>query len=585
MAERRSTNAALRALQAQEAAWRAKDEERARRYIDPSKIKVRNTDSLLLGVNVPRGGRRNLNVRVKPQAQISAPRIATPDRAIMAVDRFSPALGSAVREADDFLGISDLWRSGVRSAADALGSDVYAGNEDLQYDDRQNLLLNAALTVAGGPLAKGAGRLGGSIAKGAERLGGAALRRLPAGARQGASDLAARGASWLRENAPLLSRGVSAPLRDADYVEGVFRDLPEEMGALPASSRGRQTFFPDEADWELPADLLEDPVSVSAPAIISPRDPVSGWHGTPHVFAAEREVLTPSGERSFVVGAPDVLPDAPADFAIMRDFPLGRFRSEKLGSGEGAQQYGIGTYIAENPEVARNYRSELTQDVGEPMVGDVPLTEMYERMMRRADAAKPAEAEALYDRLSALEDLGLSGDVLGVLENAQRGAYSSPETLSWFQQNIVPKYKAPGALYRVSSDLDARDLLDWDAPLAEQGDVVRRAVANLDLGHMREGNRGRVMLERFLAGQEQPEYRATGQMLLSALPHGKDFEHTLAGSQYLLGQGIPGVRYWDEGSREARRGTRNFVLFDPERDLRIEERYKRGGLAVKRKAR
>lgn len=232
MAERRSTNAALRALQAQEAAWRAEDEERARRYIDPSKIKVRNTDSLLLGVNVPRGGRRDLNVRVKPQAQISAPRIATPDRALMALERFSPALGSVAREADDFLGISDLWRSGVRSAADALGGDVYAGNEDLQYDDRQNLLLNAALTVAGGPLAKGAGRLGGSIAKGAERLGGAALRRLPAGARQGASDLAARGASWLRENAPLLSRGVSAPLRDADYIEGVARELPEEMGAF-----------------------------------------------------------------------------------------------------------------------------------------------------------------------------------------------------------------------------------------------------------------------------------------------------------------------------------------------------------------
>ena len=229
MAERRSTNAALRALQAQEAAWRAEDEERARRYVDLSKIKVRRGETSenlqRLGVNTlgtkPGDKPRNLNVRVKPQAQISAPRISTPDRAIMAVERFSPALGSAVREADDFLGLTDLYRSGIRSAADALGGDVYAGNEDLQYDDRQNLLLNAALTVAGGPLAKGAGA-----------VGRRALNAVPAGVRQGASDLAARGASWLRENAPLLSRGVSAPLRDVDYVEGVFRDLPEEMGAF-----------------------------------------------------------------------------------------------------------------------------------------------------------------------------------------------------------------------------------------------------------------------------------------------------------------------------------------------------------------
>jgi len=35
-------------------------------------------------------------------------------------------------------------------------------------------------------------------------------------------------------------------------------------------------------------------------------------------------------------------------------------------------------------------------------------------------------------------------------------------------------------------------------------------------------------------------------------------------SMWLLEQGIPGIKYYDAGSRAAGEGTRNFVLFDPE---------------------
>ena len=353
-----------------------------------------------------------------------------------------------------------------------------------------------------------------------------------------------------------------------------------EPAATPASKLNAG--FLDEGEWELPADFGTDvPIVTTGPAIIPRQRPVTTWHGTPHVFAAERKVLTPSGEEAFITGAPDVLPDVPSGFSVLKDFPLGRFRSDRLGTGEGAQQYGIGTYVAENPEVARMYRSELTVDEEPPSIAGVPLEAFYNQLQRRADMADPDRAEALYDRLSSLEDLGLYGDISGVFDRAKTGAYS-PETMDWFKREIVPKYTAPGALYQVDLGVDPREFLDYDSPLAAQTETVRRAVANMDLSHLKEGNRARVMLERFLQNQEQPTYQATGQTVLTALPHSPELEHTAEGSQYLLEQGIPGIRYWDANSRGTPRGTSNFVVFDPERYLSIRNRFSRGGLAEPR---
>lgn len=317
-------------------------------------------------------------------------------------------------------------------------------------------------------------------------------------------------------------------------------------------------------------------ITTAGPAIITRPKPIETWHGTPNVFAAERKVVTPEGMEQFVVGKPDVLPDVPAEFKVLKDYPLGRFRSEKLGSGEGAQQYGIGTYVAENPEVARIYRNELTADDAPPSIAGVPLEEFYTQLQRRADAADPNRAEALYDRLSALEDLGLHGDIRGVLDRAKEGAYL-PGTTEWFRQEIMPKYSAPGALYQVDLGADPREFLDYDAPLFKQSGAIREAAANLDLSHLKEGNRGRVMVERFLANNEQDGYPLTGALFMSALPRTPEGHHSLEASEFLKKYGIPGIRYWDEGSRETRKGTSNYVVFDPERDLTIKDRFAVGG--------
>src|SRR5271166_3725684 len=58
---------------------------------------------------------------------------------------------------------------------------------------------------------------------------------------------------------------------------------------------------------------------------------IRGYHGTPHTFESE--------------------PGA----------PFGQFRNEAIGSGEGAQSYGYGHYIAGNPKVAETYQKNLSK--------------------------------------------------------------------------------------------------------------------------------------------------------------------------------------------------------------------------------
>jgi hypothetical protein len=50
----------------------------------------------------------------------------------------------------------------------------------------------------------------------------------------------------------------------------------------------------------------------------------------------------------------------PEGARVIAEHPLGRFDMSKLGTGEGAQAYGQGLYFAENEDVAKEYRDQLT---------------------------------------------------------------------------------------------------------------------------------------------------------------------------------------------------------------------------------
>jgi hypothetical protein len=62
-----------------------------------------------------------------------------------------------------------------------------------------------------------------------------------------------------------------------------------------------------------------------------------------------------------MVGATDRLPDVPEGAEVLRDYPLGRLRMDKIGTGTGAQAYTHGLYLGEAEDTARNIRDKLSQ--------------------------------------------------------------------------------------------------------------------------------------------------------------------------------------------------------------------------------
>lgn len=235
----------------------------------------------------------------------------------------------------------------------------------------------------------------------------------------------------------------------------------------------------------------------------------AGMRGPTMQQMAERSAGPGMGSPAGQVGAIGAWHGSPHDFD--------RFDMSKLGTGEGAQAYGHGLYFAGRPEVAGQYQKSLSGRVG---IG----------APRASDQAHVAAArsfrEAGYSREDALEGM----------RSAYRGISDKDFDLAWHESN-------PGRLYKTELAPDEDDLLDWDAPLSEQPEKVRKAVESL----------GRVP-------------NRSGQNLLEMDPIGEALYRALGGpetaSEALRELGIPGIRYLDGQSRGAGEGSRNYVIFD-----------------------
>jgi hypothetical protein len=111
-----------------------------------------------------------------------------------------------------------------------------------------------------------------------------------------------------------------------------------------------------------------------------------------------------------------------------------------------------------------------------------------------------------------------------------------------------------GAFYKVDlPDEQIAKMLDWDKPLSQQNDYVQKAIRSQMPDKSWEQMKGRT-------GRDYYEFYWGGS------PHGA------SASGHLTELGIPGIRYLDEGSRAAKKGTSNFVVFPGEESkLRIME--------------
>jgi hypothetical protein len=289
----------------------------------------------------------------------------------------------------------------------------------------------------------------------------------------------------------------------------------------------RRATFPEES-YDVPISELKD-VERQGPTTAL----ATVYHGSPHTFAPEE-------------GA-----------------PLGRFRSEKIGTGEGAQAYGVGTYTAEAPEVATGYRERLTgknpnvfllggKDVS--IVGGSPEWKTFSDAAKGQGYSQESAALAYQTLKEKKGDLDAASGELTWMDDATKIHDEAASLLRAMQ------YKPEGgALYTVDlPDPMIEKMLDWDKPLAQQGEIGRSIIEALNAEEL-----------LFKAGARN-EGRLTGR---DAYETFAKFLSPEGASREFQGMGILGIKYLDEGSRAAGQGTRNFVVFPgEEKNLTILQR-------------
>lgn len=274
------------------------------------------------------------------------------------------------------------------------------------------------------------------------------------------------------------------------------------------------------------------------------------WHGTPHTFPAERLVKHPTGQREYIQGGVDQLPEVPEGAKVVQDFPLGRFRSSQIGTGEGAQAYGHGLYLAKSRPVGESYA--VNQEAA------------YKRLSGHM-SPKEEFAHDVGTRPGARD-----WDVMQALVQK----YGSSIDFDEAKQLADVAIKNQGRLYHSRINAHPDHFLDWDKPLSEQSEHVRRAFGKAHAGD------DPFLSELFSGSDVPPEYFGLFPKSKGSQSY-NDFASKVGGpekaSKILLSSGIRGIRYLDQGSRGAGKGTHNYVVFDPN-DIEIMKRYARGGM-------
>ena len=282
------------------------------------------------------------------------------------------------------------------------------------------------------------------------------------------------------------------------------------------------------------------------------------YQGSPHDFAAERLVRMPDGSTQYIVGSPNVLPDVPAGAEVLRDFPLGRQRMDKIGTGEGAQAYGYGLYGAEAEGVARGYRDALSrpylatsegQNIAEKYGDDV--ANIFEMAGGEPDDMRATVVRLRQIVKENLDNIGvtdvsqLKSEFYGDLPSTIIDFSNRADRLESLLNSGDVKLVNTGRMYELEVNANPEDFLDWDKPFASP-DSLERFAARFDavdptlrkriedFGYMRQQ-----------MGQPMPD----GNDIIREVMGGIGSKDAARASEMMREAGIPGIRYLDAGSR------------------------------------
>ena len=226
---------------------------------------------------------------------------------------------------------------------------------------------------------------------------------------------------------------------------------------------------------------------------------------------------------------------SPHRFQPTANNPLGEFDPMKIGTGEGAQAYGVGAaYLAEAKGLAKNYKDTLAHK------GALDLE--YESNKLGIPLNREAQREFMRQSIP---------DVLP--EKAAKSFQNANIEARNFDQNkLAELFKAykeskQGNLYTVDlPDEHIAKMLDWDKPLSQQTSQEMKDAFNGIIKKYPE------LKEKFVQAYQDKQPGNIYYSILNDYRKSGDLtKNQLFASDVLREAGIPGIKYLDASSRGA----------------------------------
>jgi hypothetical protein len=291
-------------------------------------------------------------------------------------------------------------------------------------------------------------------------------------------------------------------------------------------------------------------------------------YADPSTGAIEVEVLPPE-------------PDYPirAYHGSPHSFDQFELSPRTIGTGEGAQAFGHGLYFAENEGIARGYRDAAVDPDSVPLqfrgkpVNTPWNDDIRERWADDFAGLSEDDADAFEELLGNLSQVNNLNDVKNVLGNVSpraRALYNSR-----VRSDLIKPDFGPGSMYEVGINASPDTFLDWDRPLSEQSEAVRR-------GYAQARASGDPLVADLLGDLSNPTQLNNAGLFPNsggAQAYNSLTPEAAEASRRLNEYGISGIRYLDANSREAGEGLRNYVVFNDDL-VKILRKYGIGGLST-----
>ena len=265
------------------------------------------------------------------------------------------------------------------------------------------------------------------------------------------------------------------------------------------------------------------------------------------------------------------------------------FRLEMIGTGEGSQAYGYGLYFTDSEDIAKFYKDTVGQERNQIQFKGKPLDSVY-----TADIYENF-GDDISEIIQKAKEMGVAGGdeeiiedaVIGVFANLSQGlsnmkdaqaavdslrsgrstGFSPEKTIyRYFIEPEVKEADIPeGKMYKVALSPKPDELLDYDRSLSEQSDSVQEKAKKVlsllypDVKNPALSMRGSDLLKQIenrvavSRGNIEKMSDPIDADINRIDPNNQKSEAAIA-AQIMSEAGIPGIKYFDNASRNTAGG-------------------------------